>query len=111
MSLGKSYDRQVSNFYDDRDGDTLTSLAMPIIKVCSPETPPMIFFIVPSMVTSDVPGVPQINLEITHYAHMPSLSKELQEKVREELKSKLEAWKAAHPSDLNPAARPQEVTK
>jgi len=73
--------------YDDRDGDTLTTLSAPLIKTCDSEKPIMTFFLMP--VSGTVPtsqhGQPAIGFEIIGYVRLDALSRDLQAAVRKEL--------------------------
>ena len=58
-----------------------------IFTVEQPGEPKMLFFVVPRGVTH-VEGAPQIDAHLVSYVSMNQLSKELQDKIREELKIK-----------------------
>lgn len=83
----KDFSKRTSTFYDDREGDTVTSLtSTKIIKVCEGPAPKAVFFLVPQVVKEqDVDNLPVINLEIISYANLSELSQGLRDQVRAEL--------------------------
>lgn len=79
----RDYSKRVTDFYDDRDGDTVTSLEHPIIKVCDEKTPKAVFFLIPQK-KDDEKG-PFVNLVLEGYARLMDVPEPLRTQVREAL--------------------------
>lgn len=79
----RDYSKRVTDFYDDRDGDTVTSLEHPVIKVCDAKTPKMVLFLVADK-KSDAKG-PIVNLVLEAYVRMMDIPEPLKTQVREAL--------------------------
>lgn len=72
---------RTSLIYDDRDGDVVTSLSQPLIKVCDSVKPKVIFFVIPEAGEN----VPTINLSVESYVRMADIPEPLRLQVRESL--------------------------
>jgi hypothetical protein len=80
----RDYAVRTSQMYDDRDGDTVTTLATPIIKTCDDKTPKVVFFLVVDKKTDDK-SKPVINVNLEAYARMMDIPEPLRQQVREAL--------------------------
>lgn len=80
--MERDYSRRTSLWYDDRDGDTLTSLGTSIIKVCRPTTPTMVFFLVPD---NDTINQSTTDLHVEGYVRMADIPEDLRLQVRKAL--------------------------
>lgn len=98
VNVPRDRSKRSTQMFDDRDGDTLTSLSTKIIKVCDEKTPDMVFFLVPQK------GEPNsvaetINLEVIHYVRMGVLSQDLKDRVRDEITEAKKLVRRATPEE------------
>ncbi len=83
--MDKDYSTRTSEFYDDRDGDTVTSLNK-LIKVCEPGSGPKTIHVLEIAKKSTgvaADGVPEVEIDvnIVRYVKIDSLPKDIRDTV------------------------------